>query len=252
MNKVLLGFVLSTFAGLSTLIGFLVVIITKKKTDKLIIGALAFAAGVMFFLSITDLIVEAINFINYNFYKTPSILICFIFLVIGIIISIFIDKLFPNNINDTKNKKLYKVGLISMLAIIIHNIPEGIATFVTVSENLKLGFSIAFAITLHNIPEGISISLPIYYATNNRKKAFLYTLISGLSEPFGALLAFLFLAPIMTKLMLGILFAIIAGIMLYISLYELLPFSFKYKNNKLTILFFILGIIFVLINHFIF
>ena len=133
MNKIVLGFILSTFAGLSTLIGYLLVIFIKKKTDKVIISALAFASGVMMFLSITDLIPEAIKFINHNFYQIPSILICLIFVIIGIIISIFIDKIFPNNINsnNNKSKSLYKVGLISMIGIIVHNIPEDCSCYVS-------------------------------------------------------------------------------------------------------------------------
>ena len=139
-----------------------------------------------------------------------------------------------------------------MLGIIIHNIPEGIATFVTISSNMSLGISLSIAITLHNIPEGISVSLPIYYANNSKKKAFIYTFISGISEPIGAFLAYLFLAPIITKTFLGILFSFIAGIMLHISFKELLPTSMQYKRYKISILFYILGSLFVIINHFIF
>ncbi len=133
-----------------------------------------------------------------------------------------------------------------MIGIMIHNIPEGIATFITTSDNIKLGLSITIAITMHNIPEGISIALPIYYYTRSYKKSFLYTFICGISEPFGALIAYLFLKP--TFMTLGIIYAIIAGIMIHISIYELLPSATKYKRYRTVFIFYILGLILVLIN----
>lgn len=139
-----------------------------------------------------------------------------------------------------------------MLAIILHNIPEGIATFLSTENNISLGLSLAIAITLHNIPEGISISVPIYYAKKSKIKAFTYTLIAGLSEPLGALIAYLFLKNIVNDTLMGILMALIAGIMLQIAIYELLPTSLNYKNKKTTIKYFILGIIFMTINHLLF
>ena len=119
-------------------------------------------------------------------------------------------------------------------------------------SSIKLGLSLAIAIAFHNIPEGISISVPIYYSTNDRKKALFYTFISGVSEPLGALITFLFLKRFMNDQILGLLFSFIAGIMAHISLYELLPTSFKYERKKLTYFWFGIGIIFMLINHFLF
>ena len=136
-----------------------------------------------------------------------------------------------------------------MLAIIMHNIPEGIATFLAANNNRSLGLSLAIAIAFHNIPEGIGISIPIYYATQNRKKAFFYTLISGISEPFGAILAFFFLKNIVTDTIMGFIFAFIAGIMIYISVYELLKEVKTYKKRKINIIFFIIGILFMTFNH---
>lgn len=242
------GFILTTIAGLSTLLGTLVIFANKKKSNKIIIKSLSFAAGVMTTVSLTDLIPESINLLNKTFKIFPTILIMLIFIVIGIIVSMTIDKYIP----DSREGELYKVGLISMLAIILHNIPEGIATFLSTESNLTLGLSLTIAIALHNIPEGISISVPIYYATNSKLKAFAYTLISGLSEPLGAIIAYLFLSNVMNDTIMGLLMALIAGIMIQISFYELLPTSFKYKNKKLTILFFIIGIVFMSINHLIF
>ena len=136
-----------------------------------------------------------------------------------------------------------------MIAIIAHNLPEGIATFLSSQSNSKLGLMLTIAIALHNIPEGISIAIPIFYSTNCKAKAFLYTLLSGLSEPLGAVLAFLFLSPIVTPLMMGFLLAIIAGIMLHISFYELLQESLSYQIKRATSFFFIIGILFMYLSH---
>lgn len=238
------AFILTTLAGLSTLLGT-IPIFFKTKNNKIIIKALSFAAGVMITVSIIDLIPEGINYLHKSFKLFPTILILSIFFVIGIIISMTIDKY----INYKREGELYKIGIISMIAIILHNIPEGIATYLSGEFNLKLGLSLTIAIALHNIPEGISIAIPIYYSKKSRGKALIYTLTSALSEPLGALLAYLFLSKIINNNIMGILMGLIAGIMIQISLYELLPESFKYKNKKLTTISFIIGILFMIISH---
>lgn len=238
------AFILTTLAGLSTLLGT-IPIFFKIKTNKILVSALSFASGVMITVSIIDLIPESINYLNQTFKIVPTILISSIFIVSGIIISMTIDKY----INTKREGEIYKVGIISMIAIILHNIPEGIATYLSSENNFKLGLSLTIAIALHNIPEGISIAVPLYYAKKSRGKALLYTLSSALSEPLGAILAYLFLSKIMNNTIMGLLMAIIAGIMIQISLYELLPTSFKYKNKKQTIIYLIIGILFMLTNH---
>ena len=242
-----LAFILSSIAGLSTVIGAFIIFISKKRTLNFLIGGISFASGVMFFLSIFDLIPESISFLNNTYKIIPTILICFISLSFGVCLSIIIDKLFPSTFDE---KALYKLGLITMIGIMIHNIPEGIATFITTNEDFRLGLSITIAITMHNIPEGISIALPIYYYTKSKKKAFLYTFICAISEPIGAIIAYLFLKP--NFITLGIIYAIIAGIMIHISMYELFTNAVKYKRYRITYLFYILGLILVLINHFLF
>ena len=238
------AFILTTLAGLSTLIGTIPIFI-KNKTNKIIISSLSFAAGVMITVSITDLIPESLNYITKTFKIIPTLLIIGIFISLGIILSMTIDKY----INPNREGELYKVGIISMIAIILHNIPEGIITYLSTEKNIKLGISLTIAIALHNIPEGISIAVPIYYGTKSRGKALFHTLISALSEPLGALLAYLFLSKIITNTTMGIILALVAGIMIQIASYELIPTSLKYKNKLRTTLFFILGIIFMLINH---
>lgn len=248
MNITFYSFLLTFIAGFSTMLGTLLIFF-KTKTNKIIIGSLAFASGVMLAVSILDLIPEAINLLQLKSYiEIPLITV---FMVLGAIFSIIIDKYLPTHQNGSQNG-LFRVGIISMFAIIAHNIPEGIATFMATNTNINLGISLTIAIALHNIPEGISIAVPIYYSTKSRGKALLYTLISGLSEPFGAFLAFLFLKPFMNDTVMGLLMALIAGIMIHISSYELLPTSLKYNKKSLTYIFFIIGFIFMIISHFIF
>ena len=160
----------------------------------------------------------------------------------------FIDKFFPStNNSNVKDKRLYHLGIIAMLAIIMHNLPEGIATFLTTNENQKLGFSLALSIALHNIPEGISIAIPVYYATLSKKKAFFYTFISGISELVGAIIAYLFLAPIINDFIMAIIYSLIAGIMSHIAIYELLK---EAKNYKIKLIIpFILGFIVMIMSH---
>lgn len=243
MSNNLFAFLFSSLAGLSTIIGSLLIFIKFKNINKLLSFILAFASSVMLFLSVFDLFFESIDYLNNYFYLFPCIIFSFIVILIGIFFSFLLEKLVP-----TDTDSLYKLGIISMIAIIIHNIPEGIATFISTSNDISMGIRISIAIALHNIPEGISIALPIYYSTKNKSKALLYTFISGISEPFGALLAYLFLMPFINNLILGIIFSIICGIMLYISLFELLPKSVSYKYKIYTFMGYIIGLIIIIIN----
>ncbi len=136
---------------------------------------------------------------------------------------------------EEKRNNLLRIGYLSALAIAIHNFPEGLATFAAALKDIHLGIPIAVAIAIHNIPEGIAVAVPVFYATGSRKKAFLYSFLSGLAEPLGALLGFLVLLPFFSDLLSGILFAVIAGIMVYISLDELLPAAEKYGEHHISI-----------------
>lgn len=237
----IIPFIITLVAGLSTLIGSLFIFIFKNKNkDKIILSTLSFASSVMILISFTDLIPESYNsFINYvNPYI--SILHIVLFIYIGLILSLLIDRYVKENDN-----KLYRVGVISMIAIILHNIPEGMATFIASNTDIKLGIKLAISITLHNIPEGISIAIPIYYSTDSKFKAILYTLLAGISELLGAIIVFLFLRPFINNYLLAILFSLIAGIMMYISTIDLLITSISYNNKKLTFIYFILGVIFI-------
>ena len=243
MNEVIFPFLLTIIAGFSTMIGT-IFIFTKMNINKLTKYFLAFAAGVMISVSLLDLIPESLNFIIKNNIKSKSFIILITGIIIGIIISVVIDKIIPQNIN-VNNKK----GIFSMIAIIIHNIPEGIITFLTSSTNISIGIMLTIAIALHNLPEGISISVPIYTATNSKKRAVGYTFISALAEPLGAIIALIFLKPIITNTVMGFMISITAGIMLHIGIFQLVPISIQYKN-KIKILFsFILGILLMIISN---
>lgn len=249
MNNTLIAFLLTFIVGFSTMLGVLVIYIKSKNHNKIIMASLSFAAGVMITVSITDLIPESILLLGNNLKNSTTIIISILAIVLGIIISMIIDYYLPDKpMTNTKDKSLFKVGIISMIAIILHNLPEGIATFVATSSDVKLGISLTLAIAMHNIPEGISISVPIYYSTGSKKKAIFYTLISALSEPLGALLAFIFLKIFINDTILGILFSLIAGIMLQISFCELLPAARKYDNKKYLFIFFTIGVIFMLLK----
>ena len=251
MSSFSYAFILSTLAGLSTLIGFIPLLFNLKNEKYIILASLSFASGVMICVSLTDLIPESFNLLTSIFKSFPALLLLLIFISLGVIISMLIDKFLPKNESkNISNKKLYRLGLVSMLAIIMHNIPEGIATFLSSSTNMSLGLSLALAISFHNIPEGISIAIPIYFSTKSKVKAFIYTLISGLSEPLGAILAYLFLSNIINDFIMSIILALIAGIMIHISIYELLEESLSYKKRRHTIIFFSIGFIFMLISHF--
>jgi len=249
MDNVSYSFLVSSLAGLSTLLGSFLIFV-KQGSNKLLSGSLSFAAGVMVTVSLIDLIPSSYGLLTNSFFSGFAILLLLTFFVIGVILSMLIDKYLPDT--EYTGNSLYRVGIFSMLAIILHNIPEGIATFMASSVNRSLGLSLALAISLHNIPEGISISVPIYYATKSKRKALLYTFISGISEPFGAVLAYLFLSPFMNDILMGFLFAMIAGIMIHISIYELLPTARKYQFPKIMVIFSLLGAIFMSVSHFLF
>ena len=233
MNKYY-GIIVSSIAGISTLVGYLFIYIKADK-NKVISKSLSFASGVMLTLSLVDLIPTSINYLKMD---NRSLLYAVLFFFVGIILCLIIN----NKIKE--NDVLYKTGILSMIGIMIHNIPEGIVTYILSTVDMKLGLIFAIAIILHNIPEGISISVPIYYSKKSKKKAFLYTMISGLSEPLGALLSMIFLYKYISNFLIAILFSLIAGLMSYISIFELMKTSFKYDKNKIYKLY---GSFFILI-----
>lgn len=244
---------LTLFAGLSTSIGAAIAFFAKRTNTKLLTGSLGFSAGVMIYISLVEILFKAKVELTAAAGKVNGYWLTIAGFFAGVGLIAVIDKLVPNYENphemrmveDTSQSidtptaiddsgKLYRMGMLAALAIAIHNFPEGLATFTSAIRNPSLGISIAIAIAIHNIPEGIAVSVPIYYATANRKKAFLYSSLSGLAEPVGAVLGFLLLMSFMNDIVFGILFASVAGIMVFISLDELLPAAEKYGEHHIS------------------
>lgn len=246
MNSILIAFFLSLLAGLSTGIGSCIAFFTKRTNKKILSLSLGFSAGVMIYISFVEIFITAkTSIIEYCGIKKGEWITSLAFFS-GIFLITLIDKFIPSfenphevklveNMKTPQKNSLYKMGIFSAIAISIHNFPEGIATFMSGIDNPTLGTSVAIAIAIHNIPEGIAVSVPIFFATGSRKKAFIYSFLSGLSEPFGAVVAYFILLPYLNKLTLGITFAMVAGIMVFISLDELLPGAEKYGEHHLSI-----------------
>ena len=157
--------------------------------------------------------------------------------------------LFPTNLHlfrmGRKGGKLLRLGILSALVIAVHNFPEGLATFISAMDNVELGASIAFAIALHNIPEGIAVAIPIYYATQRKGRAVGYATLSGIAEPLGGVLGYLVLRSVLTPSLLACVLALVAGIMVYISLDELLPTAESYGQHHIAIIGVISGMVFM-------
>ena len=263
MNSVFLAFMLTVLAGLSTGIGSLIGFFAKRTNTKFLSVALGFSAGVMIYVSMIEIFFKAKNALSGALGEVKGSWMTVSAFFGGMILLAIIDKAIPDNTNphephsvedigDTKEngdmKKLMNTGLYVALAISIHNFPEGIATFTAALHDTSLGIAIAVAIAIHNIPEGIAVSVPIYYATGDRKKAFWYSFLSGVSEPVGALLAYLVLMPFLNDIVFGILFASVAGIMVFIALDELLPASREYGEAHLSLYGLISGMILMAIS----
>lgn len=241
MNNVTFSFLVTGVAGLSTLLGIIPIFLKIKNTKNIINASISFASGVMLSVSIFSLLPESIKLLSEKYTTLGVILLTIIFALVGILLASFIDKIFRKIDN-----KLYKLGIINCIALMLHNLPEGILTFSTTTADISLGITLALSIMFHNIPEGISISIPIYYSTKSKWKAFIYTFISGASELLGAFITYIFLYRYINFTFISITLALTFGIMVYISLFELLPNALTYQNKKLSIIAFILGFIFMI------
>ncbi len=247
-------FLITCMAGFSTLVGTFL-IFKRQYSKQVLISSLGFASGVMMMISIVDLLPTSFSFLTTSYYVLPALLILLLFFGLGALFSLGLNHYLPTldmSSSNEGNYHLYRVGLFSCLAIVLHNIPEGMITYITSNQDIKLGIHLAIAIALHNIPEGISISIPIYYSTGSRKRALKYTFISAISEPIGAILAFLLFSYLVSDVIMGVLYAFIGGLMMYIAGCELLPESLSYHKRRLTYFSFFAGCLFMLISHFFF
>jgi ZIP family zinc transporter len=248
-SNILFAFGMTVFAGLATGIGSLIGLLQKNFNPKFLAASLGFSAGVMIYVSLVEIFAKAKTALTAEFGMRPGYWYTIIGFFAGILLIGIIDKLIPSGenpheINKTKDynqqgirdkSKLMRMGLFSALAIGIHNFPEGLATFMAGLTNPTLGVSIAIAIAIHNIPEGLAVSAPIYYATHNKKKAFFLSFLSGLAEPVGAIIGYFLLRWFFSDAAFGFIFAAVAGIMVYISLDELLPTAEEYGEHHVAI-----------------
>ena len=238
--EIITSIILTLIASISTLIGYLFVYFNVKNINKCICISLSFCASIMLLISLKELLPISIKYIliNNNIYNSLIILI-----TIPIIIYLIINKLNKNNYTNN----LYRVGVVTFIAMIIHNTLEGLITLLTSLINTKLGVKIALAIIAHNIPEGIIISTLIYYSTNSKRRAFIYTLITSLSELLGALIIYYLLYSYLNAYILNIFIYITGSLMIIISIKELYKESLSY-NNYLWFMIGILLSLFILIT----
>ena len=231
--------ILTSIAGFSTMLGNLLLFVNLKYKDKLISFSLGLSFIVMFLISILELVPEGLSLIYGSMPNIYLFILAFILLSIGYLIIVGIEK----NINN--NDGLYRIGILSMISLLLHNIPEGIICSFSSSINLDFGLKMTLLIMMHNIPEGICISLPIYYSTKSRGKALLYCFISSLGELVGALFTMIFLTNYINSFVLSIVFIVTAGIMISLSILKILKEGLSYKCYKWLILGILLGILII-------
>ncbi len=249
-SALLTAFALTLFAGLSTGIGSALAFFTRRTNTRFLALALGFSAGVMIYVSFVEILAKAVESLSLELGERPGTWAAVASFFGGIAFIAIIDRLVPSfenphemrHIEEMKpsaapdqSLKLHRMGVFAALAIAIHNLPEGLVTFAAALQDPKLGLTIAVAVAIHNIPEGIAVSVPIYFATGNRGRAFAYSFLSGLAEPFGAVIGYLILRPFLNGSLFGVLFGAVAGIMVFISLDELLPSAREYGEHHLSI-----------------
>ena len=261
-SDIFFAFALTLLAGLATGIGSCIAFLAKRTNTRFLCVALGFSAGVMLYVSFVEILPTAREALVPHFGAMPGNWYAVLGFFGGIAFIAAIDKMVPGNDNPHEMRlveelqfclnqpahlagpecisnegltQLRRTGVFTALAIGIHNFPEGLATFTMALNDSTTGIAIAVAIAIHNIPEGIAVSVPLYYATGSRKKAFVWSLLSGLAEPLGALVGFALLLPFFTPAVFGCLFAAVAGIMVYMSLDELLPAAERYGEHHLCI-----------------
>ena len=274
-SNVIFAFGLTLLAGLSTGIGSVVAFFSKNQSPRFLSALLGFSAGVMIYVSMIEIFPQALVAISAGMGQVGGQWVTTLSFFGGIGIIALIDQLVPDEVNpheapkfrlpslpwlgkshqqkqqdqvaelqdqgsqearqDPEQQRLMRMGVVTALAIAIHNFPEGFATFLSGLQDIKVAIPIAVAIALHNIPEGIAVSAPIYYATGSRRKALWWSFASGLAEPLGAIIGYLILRPFLSDTLFGVALASIAGIMVFISLDELLPTAEEYGEHHLAI-----------------
>ena len=262
----LLAFGLTVFAGLSTGIGSALAFFTKTTNTKFLSWALGFSGGVMIYVAFTEILGKSHELLVGQYGNVIGSWYAVLSFFGGIFIIAIIDLLVPSfenpheihrveeiplkNNGKKKNgmNGLMRMGVFMAIAIAIHNFPEGLATFSAGMTDVKLAIPIAVAIAIHNIPEGIAVSVPIYYATGKRRKAFFLSFLSGLAEPLGALIGYFLLSAFFSDSLMGVLFGSVAGIMVFISIDELLPTAREYGHHHQAIYGMVAGMVVMAIS----
>jgi zinc transporter, ZIP family len=254
------AFGLTVFAGLSTGIGSALAFFTKKTNTRFLSASLGFSAGVMIYVSFMEILVKSNDSLSKEYGDNQGAWLTVLSFFCGVLVIGLIDKLIPSyenphevrrieeikNGNSSRDPKLVRMGTFTALAIAIHNFPEGIATFFAGLTEPELAIPVAVAIAIHNIPEGIAVSVPVSYGTGSKKKGFFLSMISGLAEPIGALFAFAIIALFFNgseipQGIFGFMFGSVAGIMVFISIDELLPTAEEYGHHHYSIYGFVIG-----------
>lgn len=235
----------TTAAGLATGFGSLLVLFAKAPNARLLAFGLAFAGGAMVYVSLGEILNKSILSFTLAYGDTAGFTWGTLSFLAGVLLIVTIDRLVPNpherlEVDDPYFRQhnrdyIKRVGLLTAVAITAHNFPEGLATFFATLEDPAVGMPLAFAIAIHNIPEGIAIAVPVYYATNNKMYAFVACLLSGLAEPVGALIGYVVLRPYLSDAVFGGVFGVIAGVMVFLALDELLPAAKRYAKGHETV-----------------
>lgn len=249
-QHIITAFLLTVVAGLSTGIGSLIAFMAKRTNTNFLSLSLGLSAGVMIYVSFMELLPKSLESLAGLFGDKTGMLYMILGFFGGVALIALIDFLVPKSQNPHEvhgveemkvNHRLKQTGILTAITIAIHNFPEGIATFMSALNSFEVAIPITAAIAIHNIPEGIAVSVPIYHATGSKRKAFWLSFASGLAEPLGALIAFLFLLPFWNPLLDALVLSAVAGIMVFISLDELLPTAEKYGKHHLSIIGLMIG-----------
>lgn len=243
MESFLLTLIVGLTMGLGSIISFFI-----PSTNKRVMSlAMSFSAGIMIYISFMEILPEGIHHIEHYLGEGYAYIGqawffggMFLTAILEGITHTFTEGIHShghdhNHYHEQDSVHLTNLGLMSALAIGIHNIPEGLALFTAGLQDITVAYPVAAAIIIHNIPLGMAISLPLAYSTGNKFRAFIYTLLVGLMQPLGAVIGYVFLSNNYNDLIFGILFSIVAGIMVFISLDELLPASRKGENHHISV-----------------
>ena len=255
-GALLLAFAVTLGAGLATGIGSTIAFFAKTTNKSFFAVSMGFSAGVMIYLSFAEILPKATQYVEEYVTATEAAGIAAGALIAGLVLMAVIDALVPSvanphentdvellgssdtplqGVDEVRSKALLRMGVFVALAIAIHNFPEGLATFLLVLDDPQIGIALAIAVAMHNIPEGIAVSVPVYYATKSRLKAFRLSFLSGLAEPAGAVIGYLILAQFLNHFVLGIIFAMVAGVMVFLAIDTLLPTARNSARGHLTV-----------------